>query len=73
MNSYGHGWIGIWATSVKIARSLPGLRHIKQYDREGIPHHERRYWRVRDKIIGALWSGVKQIKASKGERGDADA
>lgn len=65
--------ISLLAKAARITRSLPGLRHIKQYDRHGVPLHERRYWRVRDKVMWSLWQGVRQIKASKGERGDADA
>lgn len=54
--------ISMLVKASQITRNHKGFRHIKGYDYHGIPHHERRFWRVRDKVLWALHCGVKILR-----------
>jgi hypothetical protein len=56
--------IAMLAKASELTHNHKGFRHIRrQYYLTGIPPHERRFWRVRNKVLWALHCGIKATKA----------
>ena len=46
----------------QIVRRTKGFRHIKGFDYWGVPHTERKYLRVRDKVMCTLHKAMTRME-----------